>query len=291
MGVNLMVDIGGIRLHENPAHNGWGVLKDGIYGWWDSPDTRDEDSPLPGGDGSFDPVTAPLLESRRVTIRGAHKALSSDWSIRDTRARLAALAKHSDLNFRVWEAGRWLSLRRARIRGRVRVTESHGRRVAIFELTVSSPDPRKYGDLRTLQIGAEPEPSGGLRLPMVDGHVTFGAAGGGVLFPGVFVIDNPGTADFTPESFTITGPVDGFTITSESNVIEYAGAIPAGSELVLSPYLGGRAVLDGVDVSTNLLRADWVAVQPDETRGFLFTADAPGAGARLTVTYPNGAWW
>lgn len=289
MGVNLMVDIGGIRLHENPEHTGWGVLRGGIgEGWWDSPDSRDEDDPLPGADGSFE-QPEPIVEARRVTLRGAHVASSPEWSVTQTRSRLAALVKSADLGFRVWEAGRWLALRRARIRGRVKVTEARPN-VAVFELTVYSADPRKYGPMRRVEMDAAVEPSGGLRFPMVDGAVSFGTTGG-VLFPGVFALRNPGTADFVPDRFTVIGPVDGFTITSESNVIEYSGAIPAGSELVLSPYLGGRAVLDGVDVSTNLLRADWVAVQPGETRGFLFTADTPGAGARLTVTYPNGAWW
>lgn len=289
MGVNLMVDIGGIRLHENPEHTGWGVLRGGIgEGWWDSPDSRDEDDPLPGADGSFE-QPEPIVEARRVTLRGAHVASSPEWSVTQTRSRLAALVKSADLGFRVWEAGRWLALRRARIRGRVKVTEARPN-VAVFELTVYSADPRKYGPMRRVEMDAAVEPSGGLRFPMVDGAVSFGTTGG-VLFPGVFALRNPGTADFVPDRFTVIGPVDGFTITSESNVIEYAGAVPVGQQLVITPYAGGRATLGGADVSHNLLQADWVAVQPGETRGYLFTPDEPGAGARLIVDYPEGAWW
>lgn len=289
MGVNLMVDIGGIRLHENPEHTGWGVLRGGIVeGWWDSPDSRDEDDPLPGADGSFE-QPEPIVEARRVTLRGAHVASSPEWSVTQTRSRLAALVKSADLGFRVWEAGRWLALRRARIRGRVKVTEARPN-VAVFELTVYSADPRKYGPMRRVEMDAAVEPSGGLRFPMVDGAVSFGTTGG-VLFPGVFALRNPGTADFVPDRFTVIGPVDGFTITSESNVIEYAGTVPVGQQLVITPYAGGRATLGGADVSHNLLQADWVAVQPGETRGYLFTPDEPGAGARLIVDYPEGSWW
>lgn len=288
MGVNLMIEMGGIRLYGNPSYNGWGVLKDGIDGWWDSLDTRDEDDPVPGADGSFEPDD-PLVESRTVTIRGAHVASSPEWSISQIRTALAALAKQANLGFRIWEAGQWVTLRNAQIRGRVKVAE-HRRNIARFELTVRSADPRKYGESRRIHLDALVEATGGLDFPIVDGAISFGGTGG-VLFPGVFALTNPGTAEYFPSAFTITGPMAGFTIQSEQWVLEYDGEIPVGQQLVITPYAGGRAVLNGGDVSHNLLRAEWVPVRPGETRGYLFTPTDPGSGSGLMIDYPIGAWW
>lgn len=289
MGVNLMVELGGIRLYPHPGYNGWGILKDGLgAGWWDSLDSRDEDDPVPGADGSFE-SDEPLVQARTVTIRGAHVASSPDWSISQTRTELAALVKQADLGFRVWEAGRWLKLRNARIRGRVNVAE-HRRNIARFELTVRSADPRKYGETRRIHMDAIVEATGGMVFPIVDGAISFGGTGG-VLFPGVFALTNPGTAEFYPEAFTVAGPMAGFTIQSESSVIEYDGPIGVGQELTITPYAGGRATLDGADVSHNLLRAEWVPVAPGETRGFLFTPTEPGPGSGIDIEYPEGAWW
>lgn len=287
MGLNLMVELGGIRLYADPSHNGWGVLKDGIDGWWDSLDTRDELDTIPGADGAFEPGE-PLVDPRLVTIRGAHVASSPEWSIQHTRNALAALAKKSDLDFRLWEAGEWRRLRNARLRGRAKVAERR-RNVIVFELTVRTADPRKYGESRQIHMDALVESTGGMVFPIVDGAVSFGGTGG-VLFPGVFALSNPGTAEFFPEAFTITGPMAGFTIQSEQWVIEYDGTIGVGEQLIVTPYAGGRAVLSGADVSHNLLRAEWVPVSPGTTRGYLFTPTVPGSGSGITIDYPEGAW-
>lgn len=288
---DLMVELGGIRIYEDPTHNGWGLLRDGIgEGWWDSPDSRDEDDLIPGVDGAFEDPEDPLVEGRRVTLRFAHVASSPEWSVLNARRVLAGLVKMGDLGFRVYEAGSWLGLRRARVRGRVRVTEGR-RHVALCEITVASKDPLKYGPTRRVVLDSTVQPEGGLAFPIVDGALSFGTSSSGVLFPGVFAIRNAGTGALFPERFTVTGPVDGFQIISESHVVEYSAAIDAGATLVLTPYAGGRATLDGADVSTNLLEADWAAVEPGQTRGYFFDPVDPGAGSQLLVDYPEGAWY
>ncbi|MGW9345584.1 hypothetical protein ACWGR3_28945 [Streptomyces albidoflavus] len=289
--MSVMVEIGGKRLYANPEHNGWGILKDGLPDWNDSVDSRDGDDPIPGADGDFEDGSDPIVEGRRVTLRGAHVASSPEWAELETRRWLASLVKRRDLEFRVFEAGQWLALRGARVRGRVRIGRAAGRpNISTFEVTVYSRDPRKYGVGRSIPMDAAVEPSGGLRFPMVDGSVSFGVTGG-VLFPGVFALYNPGTAEFYPDRFVLDGPIPSFTIQSESHVIEYSAPIGIGDELILTPYAGGRATLNGADVSHNLLQADWVPVRPGETRGFLFTPTDPGAGSKLTIEYSEGAWW
>jgi len=60
---------------------------------------------------------------------------------------------------------------------------------------------------------------------------------------------------------------------------------------VLSAALGGRALLDGADVSHNLTQAGWVPVRKGETRGYMFTPENPTSGSQLEISYVDGAWW
>lgn len=287
--MGLMVEFGGIRLYENPERNGWALAKGGLPDWWDSPDGRGEDDPLPGQDGLFDEPQPQLLDGRRVTVRGYFQASTSAWLRTKAMPALNALMRSSDLGFRVWEDDRWISIRRARLRGRVRQAERR-RDILEFEITVLSPDPLKYGPAQQIILDAQEHAGGGLRYPIVDGALDYGALGG-ASFPGIFRIANPGKAGFVPERFTVVGPITGgFTITSESHVIEYAGDVGRGQRLVLSPFLGGRAAVDGVDQSHLLARAEWACVQPGETRAFVFTPTVAGLGSQLIVDHPEGAY-
>lgn len=286
----IRVEIAGRVIYGERA-TGWGLLPGALDGWWESATSYADEVLIPGADGAFDPQEV-LLEPRRVSILGAVVSSSADWSILRDRTWLASLSKLPDLGFRVRAGGQWLSLRNAKLRGRPKVSpDVFGNRFD-FEITVWAADPRKYGAERSFVVDAASEPSGGLVFPIVDGSLDFGTSGA-VFFPGAFQIHNPGTAEFYP-TFRVRGPVAGFTITSESSVIEYAAPVPAGQVLTLSPYSGGRAVLDGADVSHNLLQAGWVPVAGGfprgETRGYLFTPVTPGLGSQLEVSYPEGAW-
>lgn len=281
----LMVEIDGRRLHTEPGTGMWWLTE--LEGLYDSPETRYDENLVPGEDGAFDPDEV-LLGPRRVVVRGTCESSSPGWADRVARPWLTALAKKRDLNFRAFVGGQWVSLRRAKIRGQVKVRDVD-EYFTEFEIPIWTHDSRKYGPKRRIEMDAAIEPSGGLRFPMVDGSVSFGTSGG-VLFPGVFIIHNPGTADLFPEKFTVRGPVPRFSIASESSVIEYDGPITRGQELTVTPFAGGRAYLDGADVSTNLVRADWVPVRPGETRGYLFSPEDPQPGSQLAIDYSEGAW-
>ena len=281
----LMVEIDGRRLHTEPGGGSWWLT--GLEGFYDSPGTQFDETLIPGQDGAFDPEDV-LLEPRRVTIRGECEVSSRAWADNVARAWLASLAKKSDLNFRAYVGGKWVSLRFAKVRGQIKVRDLDETSTE-FEIPVWAADPIKYGPTLKFDVDATVAPSGGMSFPIVDGAISFGVSGA-VTFPGAFQLYNPGTAGFYP-AFTVRGPVASFTITSEGRVIEFVSPVPTGKELVLSPYLGGRAVLDGVDVSHNLTQAGWAPVLGGQTRGYLFNALKPGLGAQLEVRYPEGAWW
>lgn len=282
----LMVEIDGRRMRTEPGGpGGWWVTE--LEGFFDSPGTRFDENLIPGEDGAFDPGEI-LLEPRRLVVRGICEVSSGAWADRLARPWLASLVKKKDLGFRAFAGGQWLSLRNAKIRGQVKVRDID-ETVTEFEIPIWAADPRKFGPKVRIDMDATIEPSGGLQFPLVDGAVSFGTSGG-VLFPGVFVIHNQGTADLVPELFTVRGPIPRFSITSEASVIEYDGPVARGQELTITPYAGGRAHLGGADVSHNLLRADWVPIRPGETRGYLFSPEDPQPGSQLAIDYSEGAW-
>lgn len=285
----LIVEIDGRRFNGRAHGNAW-VMADGLDGWFDGPEVLDDDESIPGVDGDFHTETQ-VVAAKRVNFHGLVRSSSFDWAQTDVASWAAALSKRTDIGFRVWVTSRWLHLREARIRGVAKVRPYNAEpNVLDLQFTVRSADPRKYGErAEPIELDATMQATGGLGFPVVRGALNF-AAEQSVQFPGVFQIENPGTAEFYP-TYTVTGPLDGFTITSESSTLRYDGVVPRGRRLVLSPYAGGRAVLDGSDVSTNLVVADWVPVGPGENRGYVFTPINPRAGSKLVVEYPNGAWW
>lgn len=286
--VDLRLEVGG-RVADGNANGTLWIGSEGIDGWWDSAETQFEEDTQQDEDGAFDP-TEVYLGPKRVQVHLIADASSSDWADLDVRTWASALAKSKDLGFRVWHAGRWLSLRSAKIRGKVEVRPNRrDMRLTDIRFTVWSPYPQKYGVAKQITVDATYAPSGGLSFPIVEGGGLDFHEEGLPEFPGLVRIANPGTASFYPV-FTVRGPMTSFTITSESNVLEYAAPIAHGQSLVLSPYAGGHAVLDGAVVSQNLTRAEWVPVAPGETRGFLFEPVAPGSDAQLLVDYPDGAW-
>lgn len=286
---DLILEVGGRRWHGRARGLLW-IARDGLDGWWDSAETLYDENINPDGDGAFDPVEV-NVGPKRVDVVLLADASSPEWAELDIRTWAASLPKMGDLGFRVYHAGRWLSLRDSKIRGRVRVRPNRqDMRLTDIEFTVWSHDPRKYGTARSLPIAANASDLSGLEFDIADEALEFTGGDGTATFPGFFELTNTGTADFYPW-FRISGPLTSFTITSDSNVLEYSGPVSASQELILSPYLGGRAVLDGVDVSTNLTQAGWVPVDGNQTRGYLFTPENPGAGSTLTVEYYEGAWW
>ncbi|KJL39904.1 hypothetical protein [Microbacterium trichothecenolyticum] len=287
MGV-LMLDVGGRRADGGRNGKLW-IAENGLDEWWDSAETEFDEESAPDGDGAYDP-TEVTLGPRRFPVSLLADASSPEWAELDVRTWATGLAKKLDLGFRVFHAGRWLSLRNAKVRGKVRVRPNRrDLRLTDIGFTVWAADPRKYGRTLTRTVDAVLQPKGGMFFPTVDGSINFGERGG-VDFPGVFRLYNPGTADYLP-SFKVTGPLDGFTIRSEDYVITYEGAVAAGQTLTLSPFTGGRASLDGADVSINLTEAGWAPVDGGQTRGYRFTPDNPRLGARLIIDYPEGAWW
>lgn len=284
---DLRLEVGGKIADGASNGNPW-IGVDGLDGWWDSAETLFDETTLDTGDGAYDP-TEVFLGPKRVQVVLLADASSPEWAELEVRTWAASLSKMTDLGFRVYSAGRWLSLRNAKVRGAVSVRPNRrDMRLTEIRFTAWSHDPRKYGQTVRIEIDATASSQGGLVFPIIDSAMNFNDLGDAD-FPGAFRIPNPGTADFYPV-MTVTGPATSFKVTSEDSVIEYSATVLHGKKLVLSPYAGGRAVLEGADASYNLTRAEWISVQPGEDRGYLFEPVNPSANTKLLIEYPDGAW-
>lgn len=284
MQFDVKIEVAGRRIYGDRT-KGWGIVD--LDGWWDSPDNNVGKFPVPGGYGTL-PFATPTPGTVEAVIRGVAVSTTPMMGERD-RAWLRSLAGLPDLEMRVWEQYQWLSVRGAQVNGRVRVdTDYRGHRTA-FEIPITTYDPVRYGaQADPIVLDAMEVASGGLAWPVVDGSFDFGALPE-VTFPGQFEVENVGLHPFHLETF-VRGPVDGFQLISDNRVVEYSNPIPAGKTVSVSPYLGGRAVVDGTDVSVHLTRAEFTPVCPGVTQNYLFVPVNPGPGSSFRATHPEGAW-
>jgi len=291
-----LVSIGGRTLYSARAPMGWHLTR--LEGWDDSPSNRVEDRPIPGLGGSSDP-TEVLMNAREFVVAGIHIAGSQVVAETEVRSWLASLASRNDLTVEVHNAA-GIRVARCWVRGGARVRRLDDVTTE-FELPLFAPDGRKYGAETVQRLNSGIIAPGGLTMPitLADGvgafeFVPFSTVGG--FGTNRITLRNPGQAD-SWVVFEADGPIPvGLSITSDGQELRLERAVGASSTpgspaLLLSPYAGGRAVLNGVDVTTDLVVADWMKVAPGQTRQFNVAAlDEPGAGAYVQARL-RGAWW
>jgi hypothetical protein len=169
--------------------------------------------------------------------------------------------------------------------GKPEVTWTGGRDVG-FTLTMTCPDPRKYGAVVTANT-APPIPGGGLVDPLFapSGVLDFGTPGS----LGAVTFRNVGRAD-TSVNFRVRGRARGFTITRTQTgaKLAYKDTVPSGSSLYLNGA-DGTVKLDGyADRATGLTVAEWERLGPGETATYLF--ECIDTSARLYLEAAP-AWW
>lgn len=261
---DLRVNLDG-RVFDGRSSGNLFVARDGLDGWWDSAETRTPDDVLPQSNGSQTPNDI-LLAGRRVVFKGWMDSPSTTAAETEFRTWAAGLARKWAFLFGVWHEGRWRWMRNASVRGKVRVRPNRNDlRKTEIELTVWSPDPFKYGD------------------EVIDR--TTGVASGQT-----FTITNPGTAPLYPW-FQMGGGITNFTLTGGGGHVEFDGTLSPSSNVLFSPYSGGRAAqLNGDDRTDGLIRADWPVVLPEESTTLTLTADSTDATAYVETHNWDGAW-
>lgn len=265
-----------------------------LRNWYSSAPIRSEITDMPSTDGAFEPERS---------YRGAKVMALRGWVLGRTAEEAVALGY--DYIAGIAPVGEALTLkvedvvgdRYMTVRPQAADVEPYTDRRARFQIPLIATDSRKYGPLGDPNQWPAAAPSGGsgdgLMWPLF-GEPTTGTLDFGSFSPtGLITLENKGSAPSWP-IFHVYGAIDsaGFQIVSGEDVIEFSAAVASGNELVLNPYAGGRALLDGVDVTGgSLTRSEWAPVMPRSTRVYSFDPlGVADATARLTVEFRE-AWW
>jgi hypothetical protein len=285
----VIVTLAGLRIETAPEWSEltW-KLKD-LVGW--NRTTFRNDAPdMPSSDGAHDPERS-YRSSKSMSLQGfilspsAETAEEFGWNVLNA---LAPEGEDYELQVETPVRTYYMRVRLTSI-DVIPITDRRAR----FQVGLLAVDARKYGPLPDTDDMPSASAAGGsndgLEMPLIDTTVSFGAFSP----TGLLQIYNGGTAP-SWVTFRARGSIDstGFQIISGADVIEFKAAVPAGKELLLDPYAGGRAILDGVDVTGgSLTRSEWPPVMPKQTRLYSFdpngTADA---NARLIAEFRE-AWW
>jgi hypothetical protein len=257
-----------------------------LANWYSSPPVRIDITEQPTNDGGFNPVRA-YRSSKPMQIEGVCFSTSPEAAVRDAYQRIAALGTTGQQMTLTVTDDVDTKTMRVWLNGNPQV-EPFGPASARFAVPIIATDPRKYGPVQTGTTGPSGGSEDGLEWPLFeDGYLSFGEFSP----TGLFYIKNEGTAESWP-TFKVRGTVTGgFQIVSDQDIIEYSANVPLGSELVLSPYAGGRATTGQSDVTIDLTQSDWAPIEPGETKAYVFVAlGTTDANAQLSYAF-SSAWW
>lgn len=277
------------------------VPDDGVYpqiklsnlrGWYAGPPLKSPTEDMPDSDGAFEPEKSNRGQ-KRMWLEGWLQATSVEEAEELAYDRVAAIAPLGErLHLQVESTSGIIRYMTVRVDGIPDVVPFTDRR-ARFQIPLVAADGRKYGDPQI--SGATPAGGSvdGLVFPLVN-TVAIGTLDFGTFAPtGLVTLTNNGTAPTWPIFHVFGGiAVDGFQIISDQDVIEFLAAVPAGEELILDPYAGGRAVMGGVDVTGGALtRSEWPAILPGQTRTYSFDPIGSSDGNARLETEFREAWW
>lgn len=282
-----LITLGSKLVVENtlyPTVQGRYTLVD-VPGWYGKPPITLDTESMPGQDGAFPPSEATYGGRNFSVIATATAAPGKDirqefWpgfsDVQLELQRFTMADPFGTLFSDVWPNGE-LKFNLGRVPW-----------IGEIEIPLFAADPRKYR--QHAPVGAKPagaETLDGLHYPLYEnGYLDYGdfsIAGG-------FYLHNAGKAQSWP-TFTVIGGMDeGFTITSGEKVLRFEGAVPVGQACVLSPYTGGRAILNGVDRTDLLTQSDWAPVNGGATSPFAFASLGDYTATAYCTADMKDAW-
>lgn len=267
--------LGGVTLGRVDAFGVLWILED-LVGWDTVGTTGQTEQRAADHGGWINPAyyTARLIEITGSLIANDEESATAALSRLSTAIPLSTLDTFTvDEGFRSLQAA-------VRQEGDPIFASSRGK--ARFSLSLTAPDPRRYGTVLISASTGLPITTGGLSLP-----ITLPVSIGATVSSGVLSVTNDG--DFpTAPVFKITGPCPpGATITlvSTGATLRFAEAIPAGRQLVIDTATQ-TALLDGIAPRT--VTGTWFSYPPGPN-DVAFSASSFDPDALLTSEH-RAAW-
>ncbi|MGI8310664.1 hypothetical protein [Saccharopolyspora hattusasensis] len=290
MGLPVRWVLDGLTFNTDPDDHGCQYLITEEKGWSGAPETRTSAPSRATGPGGYPGLVWP--QAREIELHGV--VLTPTWQARrHTEHRLATLAAEPGRLYELMcteETGTLTTqVQRA---GATEITIRPGGTALDFTITLTAPDPRKYGPERRVSTGL---PSSGRGLDFTGGLDFHGGLDFGPAHStGLAHVANHGTTTAEPR-FVLTGPlVAPITITRRdtgAHVI-YLDSISADEQVLVD--LADRIVLTGrANRRYRLAVTDWDALAiPPRRDGIDYALAhhaAPNTRARLTVCW-RSAW-
>lgn len=282
----MTVDLDGLTIAVEPSGTPRWKLID-LEGWFSPPPTRTRATDIPYMDGGFDPGRT-FRSAKRMALVGMVYGTSAADAEELAWERIAALSPAGLPMTMTVTTPRGVRTMQVWLDSGQPLVAPYTATSARFRIPLYAPDPRRYAEAETGVAGPAGSAGDGLAFPLfAGGYLDFGTFSPS----GLFYIENTGTAASWP-TFLVRGLLtDGFSISSGDLSIEYQATVPLGTEVFLSPYIGGRARIDETDVTASLVVDGWPQIAPGENRLFVFSPlGAVDSNAQLTWSFKK-AWW
>lgn len=266
------LELGGLFMSGGEGQHGFFI--EGIDGWDELPDARGSLDVIPGAHGSFAPVDV-WRESRAITVRGSiHGADRADAE------RLRAQLLNGFPGIVTLRVSDKLGILSSDVRVDTVTPSDMGAWSSMipFVIDMIAPDTVRYRDPVLLGPVGMPVREGGLRLPQ---RFPWNF---GTVIPAILHVVNDGPLVAYP-TVTVSGSASSVVVHGGARRLEF-GAFTG--DLVFD-NLARRAWLNGVDVTTDVVRRDWQSVAAGESADFLLEA-TDAVSLTLSVEYRIGVW-
>lgn len=280
------ITLGGFDMAYRDTGTNAGVDVSDIAGWFDLPEVRSSIMDRPAASGGLD--GKPLYSSRVITLSGALTGATQGDAIaaRDTLAGILYAGELITLTVDHDEVGE-LSVA-VRPSGGINFAPAGGSTSMEFSITLTAPDPLKYGAESFASTDLSGQVGTGRQYPLaypLDYGVPQGQTSGAIS------VRNVGTAPYWPR-LRIDGPVTNPVVTCNEtgDWIRYEGSLLSGQWLDID--LGDRRVLlnGQVSVRQNVTSSGgWLFVPPSGA-SISWAADTADPAALLSVWSYEGAW-
>ena len=287
------ITVGGVTFNNTGAPDANGVVWtfSETKGWFDGAPAKGGTTDRPQQHGVFAEQT--WRGARLITVEG-HVHAPTRRLASDAQQTLAALLADGTFgDFTVNDPDQGILTSSVRGEG-VPQIDWNGQRDIDCLLTFLAPDPLRYAAPVSVATGF-PVLAGGLEYDLyTDGTVDTGFLEYGISgTTGRMTITNTGNADATL-FYEIAGPVpeEGFDIllVGTGARLRFAGAVSAGSRLVIDSA-NGLVLIDGVADRSGLLTwRDWFTVPAGGSIEIAFVNLGSFSAAQLTATIRPGSW-
>ncbi|MFE6866005.1 hypothetical protein ACFVFS_05575 [Kitasatospora sp. NPDC057692] len=259
----------------------WAVGKDGLRGWGGSA-VRTQYSDRQADHGVWAGRT--YMGARVITLAGtitAPDAATLDEAVEQ-------LLEAASLDDTLLTVGETIPKQAVVRRSGEPLVDPETDRIARFSVMLTAEDPRRYSTV--LQAPAPvglPVSGGGVTLPITLPLVIPAGSSSGSL-----TLTNEGSADTRP-TFTVTGPVGGFTILVQYpdatvRALTYSDTLLAGEQLLIDTD-AHSVTLGGAVSRRRYLSGQWPTIPPHQTVTVQWTSPAPDPAALLAATV-RSAW-